>query len=126
MSRPITQFSTAAQALGELLQGRVTKVGDTWNVTGNLNLSYTPTTKALPEGLNVEGYLDLRNTQVTVLPKGLRVGGDLYLNGTQVEALPEDLNVGGVVVCRDDQVIRIAPLTNAAQQFVALLLDEPG
>jgi hypothetical protein len=39
---------------------------------------------ALPEGLSVGGYLDLRGTQITALPEGLSVGGYLDLSGTQI------------------------------------------
>ena len=50
---------------------------------------------ALPEGLTVGGWLDLRNTQIAALPEGLTVGGSLYLSNTQIAALPEGLTVGG-------------------------------
>jgi hypothetical protein len=32
---------------------------------------------ALPEGLSVGGYLDLRLTKITALPEGLKVGGKI-------------------------------------------------
>ncbi|WP_308586666.1 hypothetical protein, partial [uncultured Desulfovibrio sp.] len=46
-------------------------------------------------GLDVEGYLDLRGTQITALPDNLTVGGSLDLEGTQITALPDNLTVGG-------------------------------
>ncbi|WP_256185867.1 hypothetical protein, partial [Desulfovibrio desulfuricans] len=46
-------------------------------------------------GLDVEGSLDLRGTQITALPDNLTVGGYLDLRGTQITALPDNLTVGG-------------------------------
>ena len=42
-------------------------------------------------GLKVEGYLDLRGTQITALPDNLTVSGYLDLRGTQITALPDNL-----------------------------------
>jgi hypothetical protein len=41
---------------------------------------------SLPEGLEVEGWLDLENTPITSLPEGLKVHGDLYITDTALEA----------------------------------------
>jgi len=50
----------------------------------------------LPEGLKVEGVLDLQGcTSLTSLPKGLKVGESLYLFGcTGLTSLPDGLKVG--------------------------------
>ena len=53
----------------------------------DLYLSGTQIT-ALPEGLSVGGYLDLRGTQITALPEGLSVGGYLDLSGVNITNIP--------------------------------------
>jgi hypothetical protein len=59
---------------------------------------------ALPQGLNVGGYLDLSGTKITALPEGLSVGGDLFLRGTKITALPEGLSVGGGLYLRGTKI----------------------
>jgi len=59
---------------------------------------------ALPEGLTVGGWLDLRHTQITALPESLTVGGGLYLSHTQITALPDNLTVGGWLDLRHTQI----------------------
>ena len=55
-------------------------------------------------GLNVEGSLYLRGTQITSLPDNLTVGGGLDLRGTQITALPDNLTVGGGLDLRGTQI----------------------
>ena len=55
-------------------------------------------------GLNIEGSLDLRGTQITALPDNLTVGGSLYLGGTQITALPDNLTVGGSLYLEGTQI----------------------
>ena len=63
------------------------------NVKGNLNL-YKSNITSLPEGLKVEGNLDLSHCKhLTSLPKGLKVGGHLWLAETNITSLPEGLEV---------------------------------
>ena len=47
------------------------------------------------EDLNVEGSLDLRDTEITSLPDNLTVGGPLVLRDTEITSLPDNLTVGG-------------------------------
>ena len=63
---------------------------------GSLNLEGSDTI-SLPDGLQVEGSLILRNcTELKSLPDGLVVGGSLYLEGcTELKSLPDGLQVGG-------------------------------
>ena len=63
------------------------------HVEGDLDLTRTNISK-LPEGLHVGGSLDLRRTNISELPEGLHVGGNL-LTGTNISKLPEGLYVGG-------------------------------
>lgn len=67
---------------------------DGLTVEGDLDLRDTGIT-VLPDGLTVGGYLDLTSTGITVLPDGLTVGGSLYLRHTAITALPDGLTVGG-------------------------------
>ena len=64
------------------------------NVKGYLDLSDLEIT-SLPKGLKVGGDLDLYNTKITSLPEGLKVGGDLDLYNTEIRLLPQGLEVGG-------------------------------
>ncbi|MGH2611837.1 MAG: NEL-type E3 ubiquitin ligase domain-containing protein [Rhabdochlamydiaceae bacterium] len=67
-----------------------------FTVKGNLILSNRTDLSALPEGLHVEGALDLSFADGITLPEGLYVKGDLILNGFyKLKALPERLHVGG-------------------------------
>ena len=45
------------------------------------------------EDLNVEGTLDLRDTEITSLPDNLTVGGSLDLSFTQISSIPKNLQV---------------------------------
>ncbi len=58
--------------------------------------------KSLPEGLMVNGDLDLSETSIQQLPKGLIVKGDLNLTDTAICSLPEDLIVGGDVIAPEN------------------------
>jgi len=88
-------------------------VGNTVVVNQNLSMKgYSGTD--LPEGLTVNGTLDLRGCaavpsanmdikksldlqgrkSIYFLPEGISIGHSLYLTGTSVEALPEDIKIG--------------------------------
>ena len=66
-------------------------------VNGDLDLSDNVEITFLPEGLEVNGYLDLGGTPITSLPKGLEVGGSLDLSFTEITSLPDDLKVKRLV-----------------------------
>ena len=59
------------------------------------------TCPVLPDGLTVEGRLDLRDTPITSLPNGLTVKGLLDLRNTPITSLPEDLVVEGKIFMPD-------------------------
>lgn len=61
---------------------------------GNLDLRYEQYAE-LPDGLTVDGSLNISGTKIKDLPKGLTVGGSLYMNRTKIKELPEGLTVGG-------------------------------
>ena len=63
------------------------------NIEGNLDLSNSDIT-SLPEGLQVGGDLNLFDSKITSLPEGLKVGGDLYLNNSLIKSIPKGLKVG--------------------------------
>ena len=51
--------------------------------------------ESLPDGLKVDGNLDLSDTEIRTLPKGLEVGKFLDLrNCTSLTSLPQGLKVG--------------------------------
>jgi hypothetical protein len=57
---------------------------DELNIKDDLDLSYIPNVFSLPNGLKIEGYLDVAFSFVE-LSKGLQVGGDLFVDGTYLE-----------------------------------------
>ena len=62
---------------------------------GDLILTYSDI-ESLPEGLKVNGYLNLYGCNyLKSLPKGLEVGGNLTLYKTKITSLPKGLEVGG-------------------------------
>ena len=72
------------------------KVGTDISLIGCKNL------KSLPDGLMVNGQLDLSETSIRELPKGLIVKDDLILTNSAVSSLPKDLIVGGDVVAAEN------------------------
>ena len=68
----------------------------------DISLSGCKNLKSLPDGLMVNGDLDLSETSIRNLPKGLIIKGDLVLTDSAVSSLPEDLIVGGSVVAAED------------------------
>jgi len=67
------------------------------NVEGDLDLSQSEI-ESLPEGLKISGDLDLSYTYIRSLPKGLKVGGHLDLTESDIEFLPKGLEVGGDLI----------------------------
>ena len=64
------------------------------NIDGNLDLTETDI-ELLPDGLKIAGNLNLTQTDMKLLPERLEVFGDLYLNYSLIKSLPNDLKVGG-------------------------------
>ena len=64
------------------------------NIEGNLDLTNTDI-KSLPDGLKVAGNLNLTETDMESLPERLEVAGNLYLDHSFIKSLPKDLKVGG-------------------------------
>ena len=62
---------------------------------GDLNLDQVKSLTSLPDNLEVEGNLILRNTKIKALPNNLKVGGELDLLGTPIASLPNNLKVNG-------------------------------
>jgi hypothetical protein len=64
------------------------------NIEGNLDLTDT-NIKSLPNGLKIAGNLILTETDMESLPERLEVAGNLYLDHSFIKSLPKDLKVGG-------------------------------
>jgi hypothetical protein len=64
------------------------------NIEGELDLTNTDI-KSLPDGLKVAGDLNLTETDMESLPERLEVAGNLYLDHSFIKSLPKDLKVGG-------------------------------
>jgi hypothetical protein len=64
------------------------------NIEGNLDLTDTDI-KSLPDGLKIAGNLILTETDMRFLPEGLLVGGHLDLYASKIDSLPKGLKVGG-------------------------------
>lgn len=66
-------------------------------IGGNICLSGCKNLKSLPDGLVVNGDLDLNESSLTELPDKLIVGGNLDIRSTSIQKLPDDLVVGGKI-----------------------------
>ena len=88
-------WMSGAEASRRIFDGEVLPDGLT--VDGWLDLEDCTSLKALPDGLVVNGWLKLEGcTSLTAMPDGLTVDGWLTLEGcTSLTALPEGLTVGG-------------------------------
>ena len=64
------------------------------NIEGELDLTDTDI-KSLPDGLKVAGDLNLTETDMRLLPERLEVAGNLYLDHSLIKSLPKGLKVGG-------------------------------
>jgi hypothetical protein len=64
------------------------------NIEGELDLTNTDI-KSLPDGLKVAGDLNLTETDMRLLPERLEVAGNLYLDHSFIKSLPKDLKIGG-------------------------------
>ena len=64
------------------------------NIEGELDLTNTDI-ESLPDGLKVAGNLNLTETDMQSLPERLEVAGNLYLDHSFIKSLPKDLKVGG-------------------------------
>jgi hypothetical protein len=84
-----------------LAQAALERWGRDRHVDGDLRLNHCPWACALPEGLVVEGALDLEGLPIRSLPMGLKVGGNLWLTRSAIETLPDRLSVGGSLLLGD-------------------------
>jgi hypothetical protein len=64
------------------------------HVPCSLDLSHCPWVTELPEGMRIDGDLNVGWTQVRTLPDGLEVGGSLYTIASKLARLPRGLTVG--------------------------------
>ena len=88
----------------------ITSLPDGLTVEGSLNLAGTGIT-SLPEGLIVGGSLNLYGTGITSLPDGLAVGGGLYLRGTGITSLSKGLTIGESIYLRDTGITGMSNVT---------------
>ena len=74
----------------------ITSLPDGLKVQGTLNLIGS-TILSLPKNLEVQEDLALSYTDITSLPQGLRVGGGAYFDNTKIESIPADFKAGTFV-----------------------------
>ena len=69
------------------------------NPFGDLSLWSLPINK-LPNNLSyIDGYLDIRWTNISELPRGLVINGNLYIIYTNISELPDDISIEGSLYC---------------------------
>jgi hypothetical protein len=73
-------------------------------INGSLDISHS-VIEELPDNLTVIGNLDLYGTPINELPKNLHVGGSLTIHKTGITKLPEDLVLEGYLVMPYHKVI---------------------
>lgn len=87
------------------------------NIKGDFYLEAHGDINTLPDGLIINGDLDISSTNIKSLPNGLKVKGDLWMQRTDIQTLPKDLEIGGVLFIYDtplaryddDQIIKMCP-----------------
>jgi len=90
-------YKNEEKIFNEVGDKMIRKLSKLYDTTYNNNSFYGKLIKKTltKEELNVDGDLNLSNTNIKSLPKGLEVSGDLNLIGcTKLESLPSDLKVG--------------------------------
>ena len=85
----------------QFLPKNLTRVG------GYLWLDFCENLQSLPNGLKVDGDLDLRYTNITSLPTDIQVKGDLDLRNSSIKSLPTDLEVGGSLFLINSQIEKL-------------------
>jgi hypothetical protein len=65
------------------------------DIKGDLSFDNDYNLTTLPDGLKINGDLDISNTNIQDIPNGLKVEGDLWMIWTSVKTLPKDLEIGG-------------------------------
>jgi hypothetical protein len=82
-------------------------IEDDLNIEGDLDLHNSNIT-SLPEGLKVMGNLLLFGSAITSLPEGLKIGGDLYLRYTSITLLPKGLKLEGDLFTRGSKLEKLS------------------
>ena len=85
----------------KFLPRNLTRVG------GYLWLDFCENLQSLPNGLKVDGDLDLRFTNITFLPSDIQVKGDLDLRNSSIKSLPSDIEVGGSLILMYSQIEKL-------------------
>lgn len=80
---------------------------DDLNIEGDLDLHNSNIT-SLPEGLKVMRNLFLFGSAITSLPEGLEIGGDLYLRYTSITLLPKGLKLEGDLFIRGSKLEKLS------------------
>jgi hypothetical protein len=97
----VSFLDEVAQADPPLAQAGLLAWGQGRIVPRGLNLSQRAWVTALPEGMTIQGHLNLHGALLLALPKGLVVCGNLFLGGSGVMSLPEGLWVYGFLYLDD-------------------------
>ena len=104
---PLTEKDLTIEGDLDLEYRNITSLPEGLKVNGYLNLYGCKYLKSLPKGLEVGGNLDLSETPITSLPEGLKVGGQLWLIGCDnLTSLPKGLEVGEDLHLSSDFLLR--------------------
>jgi hypothetical protein len=91
----LNNFSSTGLILQDGEYFSINDLPPNFQFNGDLDLEDTEEPTALPDGLQVKGGVNLRNSAIKKLPKGLKVEGNLTIDGSKVEALGANSYVGG-------------------------------
>jgi hypothetical protein len=95
----------ANEVLGALL--RNARLGKRLAHPPDLSLGHLPWLTSIPEGLEVGGDLDLRQTGITALPHGAMVGGNLWLDGQPIVTMAGAWEVKGYAYLRKTPIFSL-------------------
>lgn len=72
----------------------------------------------LPDGLEIDGNLDISGSDLANLPRGLAVSGNLIANDTLLDQLPDGLSVGGDIHLARSHIRRLGNVTRVNGDLV--------
>jgi hypothetical protein len=82
---------------------------DNLKVGGDLILYFCKDFQLLPNGLEVNGTLRLKDTPIKSLPNDLKVGESLFLLGTYITSLPDSFKINGTLSLEYSSTLKSLP-----------------
>ena len=106
-NEPLTKEELKFEGDLDLRRSNITSLPEGLKVDGYLNLSFCPNLTSLPKGLVVGEKLSLMYSKIESLPEGLKVGDYLNLSDCKkLTSLPKGLKVGSLLNITDSTLTK--------------------